>query len=111
VARLVGEMIEARKPIGAMCIAPALLARILGERGLNPRLTIGNDPETAATIAAMGGEHVEAPVTECVVDEELKVVTTPAYMLGEGPAEVYEGIRKLVDQVLALTGKVTAISE
>ena len=107
VERLVSEMIEARKPVGAMCIAPALVARVLGGRGLRPQLTIGNDPETAAAIEAMGAEHRECPVNEIVVDEELKLVSTPAYMLAEGPAEVYEGVRKLVEQVLALTGKAT----
>ena len=105
VERLVNEMIEAKKPIGAACIAPALLARILTARGLSPRVTIGNDPATAGEIEALGGEHVECLATGIVVDEELKLVTTPAYMLATGPAEVFEGIRKMVRQVLLLTGK------
>ena len=104
VERLVGEMLDAKKPIGAICIAPALLARILGKRGLHPRLTIGADAGTAQAINAMGGEHCVCSVTEHVVDEELKVVSTPAYMLGRGPAEVFEGIRKLVGDVLRLAG-------
>jgi enhancing lycopene biosynthesis protein 2 len=104
VERLVGEMFEAKKPIGALCIAPALIARILGQRGAHPRLTIGNDRPTAEAIEAMGGRHVECIATECVVDEELKVVTTPAYMVAKGSAEVYEGARKLVGHLLRLAG-------
>jgi len=104
VDRLVREMLDARKPIGAICIAPAMLARILGHRSLKVQLTIGSDPGTAEAINAMGGVHCNCAVTETVTDEKNKVVTTPAYMLGKGPAEVYEGIRKLVGEVLRLAG-------
>lgn len=104
VEKLVGDMLDQKKPVGAICIAPALLARIAGSRGIKARLTIGNDAATAGAIKAMGCVHEESPVTECVVDEENNVVTTPAYMLGPGPAAVNEGIRKLVDQVLQMAG-------
>lgn len=102
VERLVGEMIEARKPIGAICIAPAMIARVLGKRDLHPKLTIGNDAGTAGAINAMGGQHVDCRVTEAVTDENLKVVTTPAYMLGPGPKHVRAGISKCVAEVLRL---------
>jgi enhancing lycopene biosynthesis protein 2 len=102
VERLVGEMLAARKPIGAICIAPAMIARILGRKDLHPKLTIGKDPATAQAINKMGGQHCECPVDEAVVDEQLKVVTCPAYMLGPGPKDVFAGIKKCVDQVLRL---------
>ncbi|MBW7906354.1 MAG: isoprenoid biosynthesis glyoxalase ElbB [Phycisphaerae bacterium] len=102
VEKLVAGMLAARKPIGAICIAPALLARIAGKHGVAARLTIGNDAGTARTIEAMGARHEACPVREFVVDREHKIVSTPAYMLGRGPAEVFEGIRKLVDEVLSL---------
>ena len=102
VERLVGEMLDAGKPIGAICIAPALISRIMGNRGQAPRITIGTDPGTAEAIDAMGARHEPCSATGYVVDAELKVVSTPAYMLGGGPAEVYAGIKKLVDQVLEM---------
>lgn len=102
VDRLVGELLEAHKPIGAICIAPALLARIVGKRGIHPSITIGNDEATAAAIQKMGAHHIDCPCASFVVDENHKIVTTPAYMLGNGPAEVFEGIRKLVSEVLRL---------
>lgn len=100
---LVGDMLEAGKPIGVICIAPVMMAVVAAGRGLKPRLTIGNDPATAADIEKLGGEHVECAPGECVVDEKLKIVSTPAYMYEKGPAPVYEGIRKLVEAVLKLT--------
>ena len=104
VERLAGEMLAARKPIGAICIAPAMLARVVGRKDLHPKMTIGNDRQTAGAINAMGAQHCDCAVTEMVCDESHKVVTTPAYMLGQGPAEVFEGIRKLVNEVLRLAG-------
>ena len=73
-----------------------------GRKGLAVKLTIGNDAGTAAAINAMGAQHCECPVTECLVDKDHKVVTTPAYMLARGPADVFEGVRKLVAAVLKL---------
>lgn len=102
VERLLGDLLAARKPIGAICIAPALLARVAGKRGIAARLTIGNDAGTAGAIAAMGCAHENCPVTEFTIDREHRIVSTPAYMLGPGPAPVYEGIRKTVDAVLGL---------
>jgi len=102
VARLLGEMLAAGKPIGAICIAPALLARVAGSRGIKARVTIGNDAGTAAAIEKTGCVHEKQPVTDIAVDEAHKIVTTPAYMLGPGPAAVHTGISKLVERVLAL---------
>ncbi len=102
VERLAGEMLEAGKPIGAICIAPALLARIVGKRDLHPTVTIGTDAQTAAAIEKMGVRHEDCPCTSLVVDETHRIATTPAYMLGKGPAEVFEGIGKLVDAVLGM---------
>jgi len=102
VERLAGECLDAGKPIGAICIAPAMLARILGRRNRHARLTIGTDPQTAAALAEMGVCHCDCPVTGFISDEQHRIVTTPAYMLAQGPAEVFEGIRKLVAEVLRL---------
>jgi enhancing lycopene biosynthesis protein 2 len=89
----------AGKPIGLICIAPVMAAAITGE---GTRCTIGNDPDTAAAIASMGGEHLECPVSEARVDSERKMVTTPAYMLAGSVSEAYAGIGECVKELLAL---------
>ena len=99
-AQLVRDVHAAKKPIGAICIAPAVIARALGE--LNPSLTIGNDAGTAKALERMGAKHSNCPTTEFVVDEKNKIVSTPAYMLGPGVKDVQEGIQKTVDAVLAM---------
>lgn len=102
VERLIGELLSARKPIGAICIAPALLARVAGQRGITARVTIGNDAGTAGAISSMGCTHENCPVTEFTIDRAHRIVSTPAYMLGPGPAAVFEGIHKTVEAVLNL---------
>jgi enhancing lycopene biosynthesis protein 2 len=101
VARLLKEMASAGKPIGAICIAPALVAVTLGKE-FAPKLTIGNDAATAAEINRTGSLHVECPVTEFVVDREHKIVSTPAYMLAERISETADGIEKLVKEVIKM---------
>jgi enhancing lycopene biosynthesis protein 2 len=93
------DMHKAGKPIGLMCIAPAMSARIFGA-GVD--CTIGTDAETAAAIEAMGANHISCPVEEAVIDRERKLVTTPAYMLAGNVAEAASGIHRLVDEVLAM---------
>lgn len=101
VARLLKEMATAKKPIGAICIAPALIAAVLG-KDYSPTVTIGNDPGTAAEINKTGAKHQACPVTEFVIDAKNKLVTSPAYMLATRVSEVAEGIDKCVREVVKL---------
>lgn len=93
-------MHAAGKPLGFMCIAPAMLPKIFD---FPLRLTIGTDIDTAELIEEMGGEHVPCPVEDIVVDEDNKIVTTPAYMLAQNIAEAAIGIENLVERVLVLS--------
>jgi enhancing lycopene biosynthesis protein 2 len=101
VAALLSAMHAAGKPIGAICIAPAVLALALGK--FHPELTIGNDPGTAQAMEAAGARHVACAVDQIHVDAANNLVTTPAYMLGPGIADIAKGIEKCVEAVLART--------
>lgn len=100
--RLIRELHAAGKPLGFICIAPVIAARVLGSH--RPLLTIGNDPQVAAAMEAMGAQHVPCRVDEVVVDVTNRVVSTPAYMLASRITEVAVGVEKLVGRLLALTG-------
>ncbi|CRM79515.1 Sigma cross-reacting protein 27A [Pseudomonas sp. 22 E 5] len=91
---------EAGKPVGLICISPALAAKIYGP---GVTCTIGNCPDTAAALDKMGATHQECAVEDIVEDQARKLVSTPAYMLGKRISEVASGINKLVDRVLELT--------
>ena len=100
VQRILEEMLNAGKPIGAICISPVIIAKALAAH--HPEVTIGTDMGTAAAIDTMGGKHKVCQVEQIHVDAAHKIVTTPAYMLGPGIKEVATGIDKLVQAVLEL---------
>jgi enhancing lycopene biosynthesis protein 2 len=102
VDRLLGEVFAAKKPIGAMCIAPALLARHFQGSGTQVSLTIGTCEETGGKLNAMGAKHEAKAVDEICYDEAHKIVSTPAYMLAGSIKEAAAGIEKLVEKVLEI---------
>jgi enhancing lycopene biosynthesis protein 2 len=93
------QMHQAGKPIGLVCIAPAMSAAIFGE---GVECTIGNDADTAAAIEAMGARHIVCPVDQAHTDKARKLVTTPAYMLASNLRQAAQGISACVKEVLAL---------
>lgn len=102
VARLTKDMVEAKKPIGAACIAPALIAAIFKGTDVSPKLTIGTDTGTADAIELMGSRHANCQVSELIVDRDNIIVSTPAYMLGKRISEVAKGIEKMVNSIIDL---------
>ncbi len=98
VARAILAMHAAAKPIGALCIAPVIVAAVL--KGC--RLTIGNDGGTAAALESMGAHHVEATAAGAVVDAAHKVVTAPCYMTGTRLSEIADGAAAVVAAMIGL---------
>lgn len=103
VAAFAREAHKAGKPIGVICIAPALAGKIFENEGLT--LTIGSDKETAEAIKKMGHQHKDCKVNEIAVDAKNKIVSTPAYMCHARLGEIAEGIEKLVREVVRMAGK------
>jgi enhancing lycopene biosynthesis protein 2 len=93
---------EAQKPIGAICISPAIVALVLG-KSAKPSITIGevNDP-VAEKLRKLDCEVIASQTNDCVIDIKNKIVTTPAYMNAKRISEVRQGIAKLTAAVLEL---------
>lgn len=102
VYRLVSEIYLLKKPIGAICIAPVMMAKIFEEQDESAEMTIGSDELTSKDINTMGSKHIKCLVSEMIIDEDKKLVTTPAYMEAQSIKEAAEGIEKLVKQVLLM---------
>jgi enhancing lycopene biosynthesis protein 2 len=102
VARITREMVQEGKPVGTMCIAPVMTAKILADAGIKVTVTIGTDEATASHIESFGATHQRCAVGDVVVDQKNKVVSTPAYMLARSIKEAATGIEKLVNTVLSL---------
>jgi enhancing lycopene biosynthesis protein 2 len=101
VARVLRDALAAQIPVGACCMAPVVVAAATKGSGRRLKLTIGNDPDTAKAITSMGHVHIDAGVTDVVIDADHHVVTTPAYMFNARLSDVAVGIRKMVSQVIA----------
>ncbi|MDR2927410.1 MAG: isoprenoid biosynthesis glyoxalase ElbB [Cytophagaceae bacterium] len=98
VENVIKSAYKAGKPIGALCIAPVILPKVLGE----VMVTIGNDPATIASIQIMNGKHVETAHGEIVIDKTHRLVTTPCYMLDATIDQIAKGADNLVKAVLAM---------
>ncbi len=91
----------AGKPIGALCISPVLITRVLGD----VTVTIGNDPQTAADISRLGGKHQNRQHGEVTVDRKNLIVTAPCYMLNATISEIARDAEAMVKALAELYGK------
>ena len=98
VERAIRETVAQKKPIGALCISPVLIAKVLGD----VKVTIGNDEDTIQAVRAMGGKHEQTSHGQVVVDEKYKIVTTPCYMLDANIGQIAAGAENAVKKLLEL---------
>ena len=98
VEKAVRTTVVAEKPIGALCISPVLIAKILTE----VEVTIGNDEGTAQAIENLGATHINTTHGQIVTDEKYMLVTTPCYMLDATIDQIADGAENLVKKVLEL---------
>ncbi len=99
--KLIIEMHSLKKPIGAICISPAIVCLALKGRGVH--VTIGNDKATAAEIEKLGNHHVVTTADGFYVDSINKIVSTPAYMYEDTTiSKVSTGITGCVSAALEM---------
>jgi enhancing lycopene biosynthesis protein 2 len=87
---------KAQKPIGALCISPVLLAKII--KGAT--LTIGQDATTAKALESLGAKHQNTNHGEVSVDKENLVFTTPCYMLDATIVDIANGANAVVNEMV-----------
>ncbi len=100
VEKAVQDFYKSQKPIAACCIAPVVLAKVLGAHGI--LVTVGNDQETHAEIRKTGAKTEDCPVTDFISDRDHRILTTPAYMYEARPSQVFTGIQKLAQELVEL---------
>lgn len=87
---------NARKPIGALCISPVLVTKVLGDI----TVTVGSDPGTIADVEKMGASHVNTNITEVISDKQNLIFTTPCYMLDASIADIADSAENLISTML-----------
>jgi enhancing lycopene biosynthesis protein 2 len=98
VEKAIKDTHAAGKPIGALCISPVLITRVLGDI----EVTIGTDKATASDIISMGGNHINTGNGEVIVDKKNRIVTSPCYMLDAKITDIAEGADKAVKALISL---------
>ena len=89
---------RAHKPVVAMCIAPMVLAKVLGRYEVH--LTLGASDNPQAQVAKGFGCVTEAcGPTDVCVDADHKVITTPAYMAATRISEIFAGAENMVAEL------------
>lgn len=103
VADAILETYRAKKPLVAMCIAPMVLAKVLGRYGVE--LTLGaSDNQAALAAQQLGAKAQECGPTDVCVDTEHKVITTPAYMAAGRISEIFAGAENMVAKLEEMLG-------
>ena len=98
VERIIKETIHAKKPIGALCISPTLIAKVLGKVDV----TIGQDENCSVLLEKMGAHHRKTNHGEVCIDFAAKVVTSPCYMLESTIAQIATGAENVVKAMIEL---------
>lgn len=96
IAAAIRSMHALKKPIGALCIAPVLVAKVLGDIVI----TVGTDEQTIKHVEQFGASHVNTQQTEVISDKKNMVFTTPCYMLPATIADIAESADNLISSML-----------
>lgn len=96
VERVIKDFHAQRKPIGALCISPVLLAKVLG----NITITVGTDEHTINDVETFGAQHINTQQTEVIADKENMVFSTPCYMLPATIADIADCAENLIKTIL-----------
>ena len=100
IKRVIRESYDQRLAIGAMCIAPTLLALVLKDKHIT--FTLGADSVNTKELETLGVNHKETATTGVCVDKKHRICTTPAYMLATNITEIFAGAQKLVAEMVNL---------
>lgn len=96
VAKLIKTFHAAHKPIGALCIAPVMIAKVLGD----VTITVGNDEGTIQNVLSFGSKHINTQQTGVIADKQNMVFTTPCYMLPARISDIADCAQNLIDAIL-----------
>lgn len=98
VEKAIKETAKLGKPIGALCISPVLIAKVLG----NVTITVGDNEATVADLVKLGGKHMLTTQTQVVVDPVNKIVTSPCYMLDSTIDQIGDGAMNVVREMVKM---------
>lgn len=100
VAGAVRETHSLKKPIGALCISPIMIAALIP----GAEVTLGSDTKFNGEVSNLGGKHKTTQNRQVVVDTINRIVTTPCYMNDATITDIARGAELVVKEMIALAG-------
>ena len=97
-AAIIRAFHNAGKPIGALCIAPVMIAKVLGD----VTVTVGSDPGTVRNVESFGTKHEITIQKGVCADTANKVFTTPCYMLPARISDIADCADNLVKAMMSV---------
>ncbi len=92
---------EAKKVICAICIVPSILALIFKDK--NVTLCTGLAPNYLKELEFTNNNIIAISSSDCIIDNDNKLITTPAFMNDAPFNVVYEGIEKAISEMIKLS--------
>ncbi len=103
VKRIIREAYDLRKPIAAICIAPAVVALSLADKAPDITLTLGLEAGPNEALRTIGVQSKTCLTTECILDRKNLIVSSPAYMDGGASlSDLDAGISKAIKVLVEL---------
>jgi enhancing lycopene biosynthesis protein 2 len=107
---LIVNLVNAGKPIAALCVSPVVIAKALQNSNIQPTLTLGTTKEQSPYniedfhkgVESIGAKTEEKPITDILVDYDNKIITAPCYMMNANILEVKNNIKKAVNQLIKM---------
>jgi enhancing lycopene biosynthesis protein 2 len=109
VEALIMQARAARLPMAFLCISPVIIARLLG-KNTGVKVTVGDDREASQAITDMGAVHVDCQVGETLIDEDQRIISSPAYMKADNIIEVFDDVTACVHALLDMIGRVKSVA-
>jgi enhancing lycopene biosynthesis protein 2 len=103
ITHIIKQAIEMKKPILATCISPVILGKVLQSMNLQASMTLGSSDDSIEQLNAFNMIGKSAKIDEIIIDDELKIVTTPCYMEPANLPAMFEGIKKAAKALLELS--------
>lgn len=110
IKHLIQKFISNKKPIAALCVSPVVLALAMGDSELHPTMTLGSDQEKSpydiqvfsAGMEQKGVQTEMKTIREISVDENLKIVSAPCYMMDASVLEIRNNITQAIQTLIKL---------
>lgn len=110
VKKLILGIVNAKKPLVALCVSPVVVAKALEGSAVHANLTIGSTAETSPYdingfsqgLESTGALTSMKTIREINIDRENKIITAPCYMMDASMLEVRKNIQQAIQALKEL---------